>query len=205
VEIRVSATRMELLKLKRKLALAQRGHKLLKDKLDGLIQNFIRTSKELRSTYNDLTEELIISLSHGILLAKEVDRQSLTAALASPSLDPKVERTTKNLMGVRTPKLNLTIGDDWQSFGSTFFSEKFLKTVEKYKELLPKMLLMAEKYKTLQKVGREIVEIKRRVNALEYILIPSLEDKVRYIKMKLGEIERSTTVTLLKIKELVQR
>lgn len=204
MEIQVSATRMELLKLGRKTALAKRGHKLLKDKLDGLIQDFIKTSKGLRRLYDDLRDELVLALSKGVLATAEIDKQALNAALLYPTVETNVTEKSVNLMGVRVPKFEAICVGNLQCFGDLFFTKEFIASGETFKKLLPKMVKLAELFKALQRMGREIIEIKRRVNALEYILIPELEAKRKYIRMKLAEMERGTIVSLLKIKEIVQ-
>ena len=204
MEIQVNATRMELLKLRRRSELAKRGHKLLKDKRDGLVRDFIKTSKELRLLYNSLRSELVKAFTKSAMATAENDQQALKAALLYPTLKPVVKGGVKNLMGVKIPKLDLDIEGELISFGGVFYTQNLIVALENFKELLPKMVKLAAHFKALQRVGEEIIEIKRRVNALEYILIPELNEKVRYVKMKLAEMERSNTVTLLKIKELVQ-
>lgn len=205
MELQVSATRMELLKLGRRMALAKRGHKLLKDKLDGLIQDFIKTSKGLRSLYEELRSDLLTAFSRGAVAAAGIDKQSYEAALLYPTHTTEVEEKKRNLMGVRIPSFTVKSSGEAQCFGDMFFTDGFISSVEELKNLLPKMIKLAELYKALERIGEEIIEIKRRVNALEYILIPELEAKIRYIKMKLAEMERGTIVSLLKIKELVEK
>jgi V/A-type H+-transporting ATPase subunit D len=204
MEIKVNATRMELLKLKRRSALAKRGHKLLKDKLDGLIQHFIATSKELRGLYDGLRLDLVQAFTESAIATAETDQQELRAALLYPTMESIVKGGVVNLMGVKVPNLELELKGELISFGGVFYTQNFISALEKFKEFLPKMVRLAALVKALQRMGQEIVEIKRRVNALEYILIPELDEKVRYIKMKLSEIERGNIVTLLKIKEIVQ-
>lgn len=204
MEIRVNATRMELLKLRRKSELAVRGHKLLKDKLDGLVQNFIKTSKDLRVLYDGLRGDLVKAFSKGTLAMAEIDSQSLAAALLYPTLKTSLDEKIVNLMGVRTPRFEVGIAGELICFGDLFFTQDFISALEKFKGLLPELIKLAELYKTLQRIGQAIIEIKRRVNALEYILIPELAAKVRYIKMRLAEMERETIVSLLKIKEIVR-
>lgn len=204
MEIRVNATRMELLKLRRRAELAKRGHKLLKDKLDGLIQDFIRTSKELRSLYDGLRDELVSAFTRSAIATAENDQQALRAAFLYPTLEPSVKSGVQNLMGVKVPKLDLEVKGNLICFDGVFYTQNLITALENFNELLPKLVRLAALFKALQRVGKAIVEIKRRVNALEYILIPELNAKVRFIKMKLSELERSNIVALLKIKEIVQ-
>jgi len=204
MEIRVNATRMELLKLGRKSKLAVRGHKLLKDKLDGLVQDFIKRSKELRSLYNEVREEFIELISRSIISETETEELALVSALQYVTHKVNVKIDQKNLMGCKISELSIESEGEIKSFGDFYFSEEFTSSLEGLKEILPKLLKLAELYKTIQRVGREIIEIKRRVNALEYVLIPELEAKVKYIKMKLAEMERGNIVSLMKIKDMVR-
>lgn len=204
MEIQVNATRMELLKLRRRSELAKRGHKLLKDKLDGLVQHFIKTSKELRLLYDKLRVELVEAFTKSAIATAESDQQALKAAQLLPTLVPTVKSGVTNLMGVKVPKLDLELEGELISFGGVFYTQNLISALENFKDLLPRMVKLAANFKALQRVGQEIIEIKRRVNALEYILIPELNFKVRFVKMKLAEMERSNIVSLLKIKEIVQ-
>lgn len=203
MEIRVNATRMELLKLRRRLDLARRGHKLLKDKLDGLVQHFIKTAKEMRKVYDELRPDLLEAFSQGTFSAAGIDRQALQAAILYPAFETTVEEGVVNIMGVRVPKYEIRERGEIRCFGGMFFTESFVDAVGEFRRLLPKMVLLAELFKTLVRVGQGIVEIRRRVNALEYILIPELEAKAGYIKMRLAEMERETIISLMKIKEMV--
>lgn len=204
MEIRVNATRMELLKLRRRSELAKRGHKLLKDKLDGLIRDFIKTSKELRGLYNHLRHKLVDAFTKSAIATAENDAQALSAALLYPTLKPVVKDKIQNLMGVKVPRFQLELEGELICFDGVFYTQNLIAAIKNFHDLLPELVQLAALFKALQKIGEEIIGIKRRVNALEYILIPELESKVRYIKMKLAELERGNIVSLLKIKEIVQ-
>ncbi len=201
---RVNATRMELLRLKRRTALARRGHKLLKDKLDGLIQRILRIVAEHRRLGGRLEEALIDVFQRLVLSSAQTDPHALYAAALLPACRTGVDISRQNIMGVKIPKYELKIEGEPFSYGPADTSAELDAALMKFKEILPELVRLAEFNKAILVLASQIIEIKRRVNALEYILIPELEAAVRYIRMKLAEMERSTTVSLLKIKDIVR-
>jgi V/A-type H+-transporting ATPase subunit D len=201
---RVNATRMELLRLRRRTALAKKGHKLLKDKLDGLIQRMLGIVKAHRHLSGLLEEALINVFQNLALSSAQTNPEMLyAAALLHPS-KTNVGITLQNIMGVKIPKYELKIEGEPISYGFSGTSAELDQALMHFKEILKDLVKLAEYNKAILVIASQIIEIKRRVNALEYILIPELEAAVRYIRMKLSEMERSTTVSLLKIKDIVR-
>ncbi|MFH1684041.1 MAG: V-type ATP synthase subunit D [Candidatus Margulisiibacteriota bacterium] len=201
---RVNATRMELLRLRRRTVLAKKGHKLLKDKLDGLIQRLMAIVKAHRRLSSRLEDELIKVFQKLAISSAQTKPEVLYAAqLLSPCVTT-INISLKNLMGVKIPKYELKTEGQAVSYGLAETSIELDSALRGFKDILDELVQLAEHNKTIQVVASHIIEIKRRVNALEYILIPELEQSVRYIKMKLSEMERSNTVTLLKIKDIVR-
>jgi V/A-type H+/Na+-transporting ATPase subunit D len=201
---RVNATRMELLRLRRRTALAKKGHKLLKDKLDGLIQRLLQVVKAHRRLSNKLEEELIIIFQQLALGSAQTDPKVLEAAALIPTCTASVDITIKNIMGVKIPKYRSKVEGQPISYGYVDTSAELDQALTSFRAIMDELVQLAEHNKAILVMARNIIEIKRRVNALEYIMIPELEDSVRYIKMKLSEMERSTTVSLLKIKDIVR-
>lgn len=195
---------MELLRLKRRTTLARKGHKLLKDKLDGLIQRMLRIVKDHRRLSGRLEEELVEIFQRLGLSSAQTDPGMLYAATLLPSCRSSVDISLQNIMGVKIPKYELKTEGEPVSYGFADTSAELDAALIKFKEILPKLVQLAEFNKAILVLARQIIEIKRRVNALEYILIPELEGSVRFIRMKLAEMERSTTVSLLKIKDIVR-
>lgn len=197
MKIKVSATRMQLLLLKRRLELARRGHKLLKDKLDGLVQRFLSAKKE----YVELYEKLEPVLG-GIFLGA-----SAASALSLPhELDPgenempglTIKEASKNIMGVVIPSYHLEAEKKAPVFTAGRSIELF-EAVKGFNGILPDLVNMASRDKAVRMLARQIIETRRRVNALEYILIPELSRNAKEIRMKLEEYERSSRIVLLKL------
>ncbi|MEA3493732.1 MAG: V-type ATP synthase subunit D [Candidatus Margulisiibacteriota bacterium] len=201
---RVNATRMELLRLRRRTQLAKKGHKLLKDKLDGLIQQLLKVVKEHGRLSKKLEQELIEIFQKLVLSSAQIRPEVLIEATKLSECKTNVDITLKNLMGVKIPKHELKIEGDPISYPFSETTGELDQSLTRFKVILEELVKLAEYNKTILIVASHIIEIKRRVNALEYVLIPELEESVRFIKMKLAEIERSNTVSLLKIKDIVR-
>ncbi len=195
---------MELLRLRRRTALAKKGHKLLKDKLDGLIQRLLQVVKAHRHLSNKLEQELIIIFQQLALGSAQTDPKVLEAAALIPTCTASVDISIKNIMGVKIPQYKSKVEGQPISYGYADTSAELDQALTSFRAIMDELVQLAEHNKAILVMARNIIEIKRRVNALEYIMIPELEGSVRYIRMKLSEMERSTTVTLLKIKDIVR-
>lgn len=202
----VNPTRMELTKLKKRLITARRGHRLLKDKRDELMKKFlqlVRENKELR----EKTEEGIKRANRSFVAAKSVMRPDiLEESLMLPPKKVSVTLKTENLMSVNVPVFNIT-NDTADTtdlpYGFGFTSSELDQAVSGYKELLETMLELAQREKSAQLLADEIEKTRRRVNALEYVMIPQLTDKIREITMKLEENERGNITRLMKVKDMM--
>ena len=185
--ITVNPTRMELTRLKGKLRTAQRGHKLLKDKRDELMKQFLDTVREVRA------------------LRQEVE--ALEQALLDPKQSVKLTQTTKNIMSVNVPVYDFqtqTRSDaDIYPYGFAATSGELDTAVDALGKVFRKMLKLAEVEKSAQLMAEEIEKTRRRVNALEYVVIPNTQDAIRYITMKLDENDRATTTRLMKVKDML--
>lgn len=201
---RVNATRMELLRLRRRTALAKKGHKLLKDKLDGLIQRLLEITKAHRHLSGKLEDDLVDIFRQLALTGALESQETIYAATLLPACRSGVNISLKNIMGVKIPKYELKVEGEAIPYGFAGVTAELDQALVRFKEILIDLVKLAEYSKSIRVIASHIIEIKRRVNALEYILIPELSDSVRFIRMKLAETERSTTVTLLKIKDIVR-
>lgn len=205
--LNVNPTRMELSSLKKKLTSAQRGHKLLKDKRDELMRQFmelIRENKQLRSE----VEEGISAANRYMAVAGSVmQREMLETALMLPKQEVELEVSEKNVMSVYipvfSPKYRTGDTDDIYSYGTAFTSVDLDGAISALSEIFPKMIRLAEIEKACQLMADEIEKTRRRVNALEHIMIPDYQETIKYITMKLSENERSTTTSLMKVKDMV--
>ena len=201
----VNPTRMQLTDLKKKLITARRGHKLLKDKRDELMRQFlelVRENKELRKTVEDAIKR---ANTHMALACADMSDESLDIALMMPSQKMSLEIKEKNIMSVMVPeydiKLKTADKGDIYSYGFGFTSSD--PAVKDFSDIMPLMLRLAETEKTCQLLASEIEKTRRRVNALEHVMIPDYEDTIKYITMKLEEAERSNITRLLKIKDMM--
>ena len=200
----VNPTRMELTKLKKKLITARRGHKLLKDKRDELRRQFldlVRENKTLRETI----EAGILSANQNFALARAgMSDEALNVALMAPKQEVYLDVETKNVMSVEIPvfhyKTRTSNPNDIYSYGYAFTSGDLDDAVKDLAVLLPDMLRLAECEKSCQLLASEIEKTRRRVNALEHVVIPETEKNIRYITMKLDENERSSQTRLMKVK-----
>ncbi len=200
-------TRMELTRLKRKLATAVKGHKLLKDKRDELMRQFlllVRENMELRRT----VEEGIRKANQNFVIARAgMSDEVLRTALMAPKQEVYLEQSTQNVMSVDIPvftfKTRTSDENDIYPYGYAFTSADLDDAVASLSKVFPQMLRLAECEKSCQLMASEIEKTRRRVNALEHVIIPETQSAIRYISMKLDENERSTQIRLMKVKDMV--
>lgn len=203
----VNPTRMELSRLKKQLTTAVKGHKLLKDKRDELMRQFldiVRETKQLREEF----EEKLTAVNADFLTASSVmSEESLDTALLYPKQEVYLDVSTRNIMSVDIPvyKTSTRTSEKTDIFSYGFASTSFeLDTaVEGLAEILPTMLTLAEKEKAVILMADEIEKTRRRVNALEHVLIPRYKDTIHFITMKLEESERSSRARLMKVKDMM--
>ena len=203
----VNPTRMELTRQKKKLATATRGHKLLKDKRDELMRQFLELVRE-NKTLREKVEEGLEAVNKNFVLARASSSdQALNTALLAPKQEVYLNADTRNVMSVEIPVFTTstrsTDEGDIYSYGFAFTSGDLDDAVKSLQELLPDMLRLAEVEKSCQLMAAEIEKTRRRVNALEYVMIPDAQEKIRYITMKLDENERSTQIRLMKVKDMM--
>ncbi|MBR3244463.1 MAG: V-type ATP synthase subunit D [Parasporobacterium sp.] len=203
----VNPTRMELTKLKKKLATAIRGHKLLKDKRDELMRQFLELVRENKAL-RERVEEGIAKANKDFVLARAgMDDEVINAAFIAPRQSVSLEATFKNVMSVEVPVFDYhtkTADDnDIYSYGYAFTSSDLDGAVESLSTVLQDMLRLAEVEKSCQLMASEIEKTRRRVNALEHVMIPNTQEQIKYIQMKLDENERSTQIRLMKVKDMM--
>ncbi len=203
----VNPTRMELTNLKRKLATARKGHKLLKDKRDELMRRFlelVRENKELRA---DVEQSLLEAGSFFALARSSMPPEVMDSALLMPSESAELNVSYKNVMSVQIPVFDVTMRSpgkgDVFSYGFAFTSPELDRAVEALSSASAKMYRLAEIETACRLMADEIERTRRRVNALEHVMIPQYEENIRYITMKLDENERSTTSRLMKVKDMM--
>jgi V/A-type H+-transporting ATPase subunit D len=207
MEIRVNPTRMELLRLKKRLKVAVRGHKLLKDKFDELMKSFMKLVEEDRQLRQAVETELAAA-TQGFMMARAImSREALEAAIALPKVTASITASTKNSMSIETPVFKMqeaAVAGGIYPYGFGLTSGELDQAIRKLSASLKSLIKLAEVEKTVELLATEIEKTRRRVNALEYVMIPQLEVAVKYITMKLDENERSNLTRLMKIKDIVR-
>lgn len=205
--LNVNPTRMELSSLKKKLVSAQRGHKLLKDKRDELMRQFMDLIKENKQLRSEVEEGIAEANKYMAVAGSVMQREVLETALMMPKQEVELEVSEKNVMSVYipvfSPKYRTGDTDDIYSYGTAFTSVDLDGAISALSEIFPKMIRLAEIEKACQLMADEIEKTRRRVNALEHIMIPDYQETIKYITMKLSENERSTTTSLMKVKDMV--
>ena len=202
----VNPTRMELTRLKKKLVTATKGHKLLKDKRDELMRQFLDLVRE-NMALRQKVEAGILSANKNFVIAKAgMSEQILNTALMSPKQEVYLEAAKKNVMSVDIPvfktRTRTADANDIYSYGFAFTSGDLDDAVKSLADILPDMLRLAEVEKSCQLMA-EIEKTRRRVNALEHVIIPETQENIKYITMKLDENERSTQIRLMKVKDMM--
>ena len=203
--LNVNPTRMELTNLKRKLVTARRGHKLLKDKRDELMRRFMELVRENKALRVKVEADIHAANTHMAVARSVMDEAALDVALMMPTQEMSLEITQKNVMSVLIPqydaKFKTADANDIYSYGFAFTSADLDEAVGSLSDILPDLLRLAELEKSCQLMAAEIEKTRRRVNALEHVMIPQYEETIKYITMKLDENERSTTTRLMKVKD----
>ncbi|HDM90725.1 MAG TPA: V-type ATP synthase subunit D [candidate division WOR-3 bacterium] len=202
--IEVHPTRMELLRLKKRTALARRGHKLLKDKQDELMRQLMMLIKGIKELREKVEEEFNRTVSRFLFARAAMDPEAVEEAFLIPKKTVTLEVGKRNVMNVKAPVFEEKIEGDILAYGFATTTGELDTALLALDKVLDKIFELAEKEKTLKLLANEIEKTRRRVNALEYILIPELEETVKYITMKLSEMERSDLSRLMRIKEIVR-
>ena len=205
--LNVNPTRMELTNLKRKLATARRGHKLLKDKRDELMRRFMELVRENKALRRRVEQKIEQANAHMALARSVMGDAEIEAALMVPMQQMEVDITECNVMSVLIPKYETSLRSSDEAdifpYGFAFTSAELDGTVQYLSDILPELLELAQLEKSCQLLAAEIEKTRRRVNALEHVMIPQYEETIRYITMKLDENERGNTTRIMKVKDMM--
>ena len=203
----VNPTRMELTRLKGKLKTSIRGHKLLKDKRDELMKQFLDTVQEVRELRAEVEKELMKVHGSFTVASALMSGPAMEQALMYPKQSVELDMTFKNVMSVSVPtyhfKTRTEDSSDIFPYGYANTSGELDAAVEALGTVFQSMLKLAQIEKTAQLLAEEIEKTRRRVNALEYVVIPQTQENIRYISMKLDENDRSNTTRLMKVKDML--
>jgi V/A-type H+-transporting ATPase subunit D len=202
--VNVNATRMELLRLKKRLNLAWRGHKLLKDKRDELMRQLLAVIDEVKVLRLSIEKEFQFIVERFVLARASIGPYQVEQELLLPVKKISVSISKRNIIGVHVPVYAKEVSGDIIPYGYMNTSGEMDIALNDFDKSIENLLDLAEKEKAVQLMAMEIEETRRRVNVLEYKLIPSIIETIRFITMKLDEIERSNTVRLMKVKDIVR-
>lgn len=203
--IQAKPTRMELSNLKKRKQVAVRGHKMMKDKRDELVRRFIvyaRRNKELR---DEVEHKLSLAMQSFVLARASMSGAEIEEALLYPARAASVETETMSVLSIPVPKLTMETQEGYSyPYGYATTGAELDGAVRQLAEALPKLLELAEIEKACSRLADEIEKTRRRVNALEYVMIPQFTETIRSIQMKLEENDRQNTTRLMKTKEMLE-
>ncbi len=194
---------MEVLRLRKRLMLCRRGHRLLKQKQDELMRILTRLIDEARKLREEVENKLTNAFQLFLLAEGTLGQNMMENVISFLQVETSLEEQEKRLLNLRVPELSLKIEGDIYNYGFLWTNSDLDKALSLFSEIMPELVKLCEIEKKLFIVALEVEKTRRRVNALEYILIPDLEETVKRIVMKLEEIERGARVRLMKVKELV--
>lgn len=206
-KMNVNPTRMELRRLKTRLKTATRGHKLLKDKSDEMIRQFMVYVRENKRLREEIEAELSSALK-GFTLARAVSSNAvIEEAVMMPAMKAEISLSSDNVMSVEVPSISVVEheGQDKYPYSFDTVTSELDASIGTLSTLLVKLVKLAEVEKTCNMLADEIEKNRRRVNALEYVMIPQIEETIKYINMKLDENERASTIRLMKVKSMIEQ
>ncbi len=189
--------------MKKKQQFAQRGHKLLKDKLEGLLKDFTGIVQGYAVLRDQVDSELGELFQQFIVASASMPAEVYRSALAFPECEAELTMTEKLIMNVRVPEFSFAIEGNLLSYGTDGTVVELDQAIVKLGEVLERLVKLAEAEKTIELVADEIEKTRRRVNALEYVLIPQQAETIRMISSKLEELERGNITRLMRIKQLL--
>lgn len=203
----VNPTRMELTRLKKKLVTAVRGHKLLKDKRDELMRRYLEAVRENKALREKVETRILQSNKDFILARGAMSDEALKTAFLLPKQQLRLDVQTTNVMSVDIPvfQMSTRTSDDTDiyCYGYAYTSADLDAALDNLAKLLPDMIRLAQIEKSCRLMADEIEKTRRRVNALEHVMIPQTQEQIKYISMKLDENERSTQIRLMKVKDMM--
>jgi V/A-type H+-transporting ATPase subunit D len=203
--LKINPTRMELIKLKRKLTTAKRGHKLLKEKRDGLMKEFMAIIRETKDLRSNIEEKLGAGFMSFAFTSAEMGRGAVREALMIPAKKTSLLAKTKNVMSVNVPVFKYHEDGHFTAYSLGTTSGQLDSALNIFSDSLKAMVELAAKEHSAKLMAAEIEKTRRRVNALEYVFIPNMEETIKYITAKLNEQERSSIITVMKIKKEMEK
>jgi V/A-type H+-transporting ATPase subunit D len=204
MKLDIPPTRMQLLRLKRRGLIARRGHKLLKDKQDELMRRILELVNKIRESRLQIEEELKRAFGYFYFASSKQDPRATDEALLATTKTIDIEYTIERILNLKIPKFKKKIAGGLIGYGFMTTSGDLDLALLKIDRLIARLLELAELEKALELLADEIEKTRRRVNALEYILIPSIDETIKFINLKLSEMERGDLTRLMRVKEIVR-
>ena len=202
--LNVNPTRMALLDLKRRVKSAQRGHKLLKDKQDGLMQAFMEIIRDAKRLREDVEKMLGDAFKQFLVASAWMREADLRNALSSPQAKLSLSVKTKNVMSVRIPEFSLEKSGTIKTYGMAGTNAFLDEAIDAFDQAFEILINLAQIEKQAEAMAIELETTRRRVNALEHKMIPDLKDTVKYIRLKLDETERAAIIGTMKVKAQIE-
>lgn len=207
--LNVNPTRMVLTSLKKRLKVASKGHKMLKNKRDELMKQFLELARNNKALRVQVEEQLSEVYSNFVIASAVMSGEVLAEALMYPKQGVSIDVRNKNIMSVDVPifdfKTSAEDSADIYPYGFANTSAELDSAISNLAEIFPIMLKLAALEKEVQLLAAEIEKTRRRVNALEYVMIPQLQETIKYIQMKLDENERGNQTRLMKVKDMMMQ
>lgn len=198
--LNVNPTRMALMDLKRRTKSSKRGHKLLKDKQDGLMQQFMLIIRKAQAKRLEVEERLGEAFRKFLIASTWMSEAQMANALSSPQATMNLTVETKSVMSVKIPTFTLEKSGSIKAYGINGTNAYLDDAIDAFDEIFPLLIELASIEKQAENMAIELETTRRRVNALEHKMIPDLEETVKYIKMKLDESERAGIIATMIVK-----
>lgn len=202
--LEVNPTRQELLRLRKRAVIAKRGHKLLKDKQDELMRQLLSMIDEVKNLRIEVEKDLAEAMKNFVLAKAGAEPGSVEIALLMPRKKVTLEVEQKHIMNLRVPVFGKKVKGEITCYGFADTSSELDTSLASLDRVSEELFELAEKEKTVSMLADEVSKTRRRVNSLEYILIPNLVDTIKHIRQKLSEMERSNLTRLMKVKDIVR-
>ena len=202
--LRVNPNRMELIRLRRRLALAKRGHKLLQDKLEEMMRRFLLLLKDIGRAKDDLAARTVSMIDDLLYVRITASKENFEEAVNKVDSKISLGVSTVRIMNVKVPVLGIKDMRVEKHYDLFKTSGQLDVAINNFKIYIRSLLTLAQSLKTADILSYEIERTRRRVNALEYILIPSIHETIKYIEQKLNELERSNLTRLMRVKRLIE-
>ena len=203
--VRIRPTRMELLKLRRRLVIARRGHKLLEDKLEGLMKEFITLLEEYVALRLQLAQELPAVFARFALGSATSSPRIIDLALRECEKEIDLQVSTAKIMNTPVPRFTLKVFKLNPTYSAVITGAELDLAIASVRAIFERLITLAEKEEAVRRLAKEIEKTRRRVNALEYIIIPQFSETAKFISAKLDEIARSSRTQIMKIKDILTR